>query len=103
LNRLKTLLNFEQREILNAYLSLVEKCSPMVLSGITDTAENKQLTLSESDYDDLVYQAKQLMMTLIRNNSSKEEIYSLFQQLPDYSILADIFDNLYTGAYDESK
>jgi hypothetical protein len=103
LNKLTTLLNSEQREILNAYLSLVEKCSPMVLSGVTDTVGNKQLTLSESDYDDLAYQAKQLMMTLIRNNSSKEEIRSLFQQLQDYSILADIFDNLYAEAYNESK
>ena len=103
LNKLKTTLNSDQKNILNAYLNLIEKCSPMELSGINDTVGNNHGTLSESEYREIVYQAKMLMTVLIRNNNSKEEIRSLFQQLPDCSMLMDSFDSMYMEAYDESK
>lgn len=102
LNKLKTSLTGEQKEMLNAYLNLVEKCSPMELSGVNDMSVNKG-NLSEYEYNDLVYQAKRLISTLITNGSSKEEIRELFQQLPDYIILTDDFDNIYIGVCNESK
>lgn len=103
LNNLKVTLNSEQKKLLNAYLNLVEKCSPMELSGVNALSNSKNSDLSETEYDNLVYQAKQLISTLVQNGSSKEEIRGLFQQLPDYICLIDNFDNIYKEAYDESK
>lgn len=102
LNKLKTSLTAEQKELLNAYLNLVEKCSPMELSGVNDMSVSKG-NLSEYEYNDLVYQAKRLISILIINGSSKEEIRGLFQQMPDYIILIDDFDNIYTEVCNESK
>ena len=102
LNKLKTTLAPEQKDLLNAYLNLVEKCSPMVLSGVNDMSVNKG-SLPENEYNELAFQAKRLISTLIINGSSKEEIRSLFQQLPDHSVLMDDFDNIYTEAYNEAK
>lgn len=102
LNKLKTSLVPEQKSLLNAYLNLIEKCSPMEFSGVNDMSVNKGY-LSENEYNDIVYQAKWLITTLVINGSSKEEIRSLLQQLPDYTVLMDDFDNIYTEAYNESK
>lgn len=102
LNKLKTKLAPEQKELLNAYLNLVEKCSPMELSGINDMSVNKG-SLPENEYTELAFQAKRLISTLINNGSSKEEIRSLLQQLPDYTVLIDDFDNIYTEAYNETR
>lgn len=102
LNKLKTSLAPEQKELLNAYLNLVEKCSPMELSGVNDMLVSKG-SLPENEYNDLAYQAKRLITTLIINGSSKEEIRSLLQQLPDYTVLMDDFDNIYTEACNGTK
>ncbi|MCM1270487.1 MAG: ATP-binding protein, partial [Ruminococcus flavefaciens] len=102
LNKLKTSLTFEQKEMLNAYLNLVEKCSPMELSGFNDMSVSKGI-LPENEYNELAYQAKRLISTLIINGSSKEEIRSLLQQLPDYTVLMDDFDNIYTEACNGTK
>lgn len=98
LNTLKTSLNLDQKSILSAYLNLVEKCSPMELSGVNDAVKSNKGALSEDEYNELVYQAKQLMSTLIHNGISREEIRGLFQQLPDYINIMDDFDNIYTEA-----
>lgn len=95
LNTLKTSLNSEQRSILSAYLNLVEKCSPMELSGVNDVLKSNKGSLSEDEYNELAYQAKQLISTLVHNGISKEEIRGLFQQLPDYINIMDDFDNIY--------
>ena len=102
LNKLKTTLSPEQKELLNAYLNLVEKCSPMELSGVNDMSVSKG-SLPENEYNELTYQAKRLITTLIINGSSKEEIRSLLQQLPDYTVLMDDFDNIYTEASNGTK
>lgn len=102
LNKLKTSLVPEQKELLNAYLNLVEKCSPMELSGIKDMSVSKE-SLPENEYNDLAYQAKRLIKTLVINGSSKEEIRSLLQQLPDYSVLIDDFDKIYMEACNGTK
>lgn len=102
LNKLKISLTPEQKELLNAYLNLVEKCSPMELSGVNDMSVSKG-SLSKNELTDLAYQAKRLIKTLIINGSSKEEIRSLLQQLPDYTVLMDSFDNIYTEAYNEAR
>ena len=49
LNKLKTTLAPEQKELLNAYLNLVEKCSPMELSGVNDMSVSKG-SLPENEY-----------------------------------------------------
>lgn len=103
LNKLKLFLNSEQKDLLNAYLILVEKCSPIELSAVNNTVGDTHNILSESEYNEFVYQAKLLISTLIQNNSPKEEIQSLFQQLPDYDILINDFDNIYKETYNESK
>ncbi len=95
LNTLKTSLNSEQKSILSAYLNLVEKCSPMELSGVNDVLKSNKGALSEDEYNELAYQAKQLISTLVHNGISKEEIRGLFQQLPDYINIMDDFDNIY--------
>ena len=87
---------------MNAYLNLVEKCSPMELSGIKDMSVSKE-SLPENEYNDLAYQAKRLITTLVINGSSKEEIRSLLQQLPDYSVLIDDFDKIYMEACNGTK
>lgn len=102
LNKLKTTLAPEQKELLNAYLNLVEKCSPMEISGVNDMSVSKG-SLPENEYNELAYQAKRLISTLINNGSSKEEIRSLLQQLPDYTVLIDDFDNIYTEACNEIR
>ena len=102
LNKLKTTLAPEQKELLNAYLNLVEKCSPMELSGVNDMSVSKG-SLSENEYNELAYQAKRLIATLIINGNSKEEIRSLLQQLPDYTVLIDDFDNIYMEACNGTK
>jgi len=96
LNTLKSSLNSEQRSILSAYLNLVEKCSPMELSGVNDVLKSSKEILSEAEYTELTYQAKQLITTLVNSGISKEEIRGLFQQLPDYINVMDDFDNIYT-------
>ncbi len=103
LNKLKLSLDPEQKAILSAYLNLVEKSSPMILSGVNDNSSNKHGTLSDFEYTNLVLQAKQLISTLVNNGNSKDEIRYLFQQLPDYNILVDNFDEIYVEACDESK
>ncbi len=103
LNKLKTSMNSEQKDILKAYLSLVEKCSPMELSGVNNTIGNKQQPLSETEYDGLAYEAKRLIKTLVHNGISKDEIKNLLQQMPDYAILSDKFEDIYTEALDESN
>lgn len=102
LNKLKITLSAEQKELLNAYLNLVEKCSPMELSGVNDMSVSKGV-LPENEYNELAYQAKRLISTLTINGSSKEEIRSLLQQLPDYSALMDDFDNIYMEACNGTK
>ena len=102
LNKLKTTLAPEQKELLNAYLNLVEKCSPMEFSGVNDMSVSKG-RLPENEYNKLAYQAKRLISTLINNGSSKKEIRSLLQQLPDYTVLIDDFDNIYTEACNGTK
>lgn len=97
LNKLKITLTNEQKEILTTYITLVEKCSPMEISGINDMSSNNKRNLSDFEYDNLICQAKQLISTLISNGSSKKEIRELFQQLPDYVILMSEFDNIYGG------
>lgn len=103
LNKLKSTLNSEQKDILKAYLSLVEKCSPMELSGVNNTIGNKQQPLSESEYDNLAYEANNLIKTLVHNGISKDEIKNLLQQMPDYATLSDRFEDIYTEALDESN
>lgn len=103
LNQLKTSLNSEQKDILKAYLSLVEKCSPMELSGVNNTIGNKNQTLSDFEYDVLVYDAKNLMKTLINSGISKAEVRNLFQQMPDFVILADSFEDIFMEAVNESE
>lgn len=103
LNKLKTSMNSEQKDILKAYLSLVEKCSPIELSGVNNAIGNKKQPLSESEYDSLEYEAKKLIKTLAYNSISKDEIKNLLQQMPDYSILSNSFEDIYTEALDESK
>ena len=49
LNKLKTTLAPEKKELLNAYLNLVEKCSPMELSGVNDMSVSKG-SLPENEY-----------------------------------------------------
>ena len=102
LNKLKITLSAEQKELLNAYLNLVEKCSPMELSGVNDMSVSKGV-LPENEYNELAYQAKRLISTLTINGSSKEETGSLLQQLPDYSALMDDFDNIYMEACNGTK
>lgn len=102
LNKLKISLSPDQKELLNAYLNLVEKCSPMELSGVNDMSVNKG-SLPENEYNELAFQAKRLITTLIINGSSKEEIRSLLQQLPDYTVLLEEFDNIYTEACNGTK
>ena len=96
-------MNSEQKDILKAYLSLVEKCSPIELSGVNNAIGNKKQPLSESEYDSLEYEAKKLIKTLAYNSISKDEIKNLLQQMPDYSILSNSFEDIYTEALDESK
>lgn len=72
LNKLKISLTPEQKELLNAYLNLVEKCSPMELSGVNDMSVSKG-SLSKNELTDLAYQAKRLIKTLIINGSSKRK------------------------------
>lgn len=103
LSKLKTSLNSEQIKALNAYLNLVEKCSPIELSGVTETVGSTQNALSQTDYKECVCQAKQLISVLISNNISKEEIRGLFQQVSEYSALADEFDEIYSEVKNESK
>lgn len=103
LNKLKLSLTDEQKDLLTAYLSLVEKCSPMILSGVNDMSLNNNVSLQQSDYENLVYLAKQLISTLVKNGSAKEEIKELFQQLPDYIVLIEDFDNIFTEACNESE
>lgn len=102
LNKLKLSLAPEQKELLNAYLNLVEKCSPMELSGVNDMSVSKG-SLPENEYNELTYQVKRLISTLIINGSSKDEIRSLLHQLPDYTVLMDNFENIYTEACNETK
>lgn len=103
LNKLKSTLNKEQKDTLTAYLNLVEKCSPMELSGVNDTINIKKESLSEDEYNVLVCQAKLLISVLIGNGISKEEIRSLFQQMPDYIVLLDNYDKIHSEVCNESK
>lgn len=103
LSKLKTSLNPDQVKVLNAYLNLVEKCSPIELSGVTETVGSVQNTLSQTDYKEYVGQAKQLIAVLMSNDISKEEICGLFQQVSDYSVLTDEFDKIYLEVQNESK
>lgn len=103
LNKLKISMNSEQKDILKAYLGLVEKCSPMELSGANNTIGNKHQSLSESEYENLAYEAKNLIKTLVNNGISKDEIKNLLQQMPDYTILSDRFEDIYTEAVNESN
>ena len=52
LNKLKQSLDAEQKDLLKAYLSLVEKCSPMELSGVNDMSKNKG-NITEYEYDEI--------------------------------------------------
>jgi len=67
----------------------------MELSGVNDVLKSNKGALSEDEYNELAYQAKQLISTLVHNGISKEEIRGLFQQLPDYINIMDDFDNIY--------
>lgn len=96
-------MNSEQKDILKAYLGLVEKCSPMELSGVNNTIGNKHQSLSESEYENLAYETKNLIKTLVNNGISKDEIKNLLQQMPDYTILSDRFEDIYTEAVNESN
>ena len=103
LNKLKLSLNAEQKNLLTAYLCLVEKCSPMILSGVNDMSLNNNDSLTQDEYDQIVNQAKQLIITLVKHGRSKEEIKGLFQQVSDYIVLVEDFDNIYTEACNESE
>ncbi|MCI6675717.1 MAG: hypothetical protein MSG78_02210 [Clostridiales bacterium] len=86
MNKLKSTLNSEQKDTLKAYLSLVEKCSPIELSGVNNTVGNKNQTLSNQEYDALVYEAKNLIKTLIHNGVSKAEVRNLLFFFKKYAI-----------------
>lgn len=103
LNKLKSTLNSEQKDILKAYLSLVEKCSPMELSGVNNTVGNKNQSFSSQEYDILVCEAKNLIKTLINSGISKAEVRNLIQQMPDFIILADSFEDIFMEVFNESK
>lgn len=102
LNKLKSTLNSEQKDILKAYLSLVEKCSPMELSGVNNTLGNKNQSFSSQEYDILVCEAKNLIKTLINSGISKAEVRNLIQQMPDFIILADSFEDIFMEVFNES-
>lgn len=102
LNKLKSTLNSEQKDILKAYLSLVEKCSPMELSGVNNTLGNKNQSFSSQEYDILVCEAKNLIKTLINSGISKAEVRNLIQQMPDFIILADSFEDIFMEVFNEA-
>lgn len=103
LNKLKSSLNIEQKNTLKAYLSLVEKCSPMELSDVNNTVGNKNQSFSSQEYDILVCEAKNLIKTLINSDISKAEVKNLIQQMPDFIILADSFEDIFMEVVNESK
>ena len=71
--------------------------------GISSESPEITLYLPENEYNELTYQVKRLISTLIINGSSKDEIRSLLHQLPDYTVLMDNFENIYTEACNETK
>ena len=95
--KLKNSLNTEQKHLLDTYLELAEKCSPMSFSEITGTINNaKPEKLSENDIEILKCSAKELIKSLNINGYSKEEIKDLFCQLYEYFCIIDCFDEIYS-------
>lgn len=99
LSKLKVSLNKEQKDILIAYLHLVEKCSPMYMSGLTDTISNKNSNHEDvSEIQEIRARAYELIRTLHMNGYEKEEIKNLMQQIAEYCCVVEDFDNIYAEA-----
>lgn len=97
LNKLKISLTTEQKDLFDSYFQLVEKCSPMALSGITATmgSSKSDIEYSQNELNDLRYSAKVLIETLKANEYDKEEILDLLKQMTDYVVISDELDSLY--------
>lgn len=97
LNKLKVTLNNEQKEILYAYLHLVEKCSPMIMSGVADAMSNNNIieNIKNDELKELIYKLQQLIQALKASGYDKAEILDLLEQIPEYSPVLGDFENLY--------
>ena len=97
LNKLKKSLDDAQWATLQSYMELVEKCSPINISGVTDTMGTKTLPNS-NEIDQKKYSAKKLISSLKANGYSQPEIKDLFQQLTDYQEILEFFGMIYEEA-----
>lgn len=97
LNKLKKSLDEVQWETLQSYMELVEKCSPINISGVTDTMGTKS-SPNCNDIEQKKFNAKKLISSLKSNGYSQPEIKDLFQQLTDYQDILECFDEIYEEA-----
>lgn len=97
LNKLKKSLDDSQWATLQSYMELVEKCSPINISGVTDTM-GVQSKFNSLDLENKKFEAKKLISSLKANGYGYPEIKDLFQQLTDYQGILEYFDTIFEEA-----
>ena len=91
LNKVFTQLSEESKNMLKAYLHLVESCAPFELSGISNYIPETKLSnagLSKAKEKDIA-DAKELISNLVSNNFSYEEISDLILGIPKFYYIED--------------
>lgn len=94
---MKKSLDDSQWATLQSYMELVEKCSPINISGVTDTM-GVQSKFNSLDLENKKFEAKKLISSLKANGYGYPEIKDLFQQLTDYQGILEYFDTIFEEA-----
>ena len=78
-------LDDEGKEVLKAYLALIESCAPFVKSGITEyLGDGKKVDTDSADKLTDIEEAKRYIKKFFENGFAKEEIETIILAMPNY-------------------
>lgn len=94
LHEIKNSLNEEGKECLNAYISLIENLSPIMMSGITETMQNKEKKIDDPELYNEKIHIKRLIEIFRKKGFEDEEIMDTLSKMVSYKGMNEIIKDL---------
>lgn len=101
LNQIRSLLSIENKECLNAYLSLVESLSPIMMSGVADTMNSKLNKIEDAEIMKEKIHIKRLIKVFSENGFENEEIIETLTNMTSYKDMHEEIETLILEAQDD--
>lgn len=97
LNEIKNSLNIEGKECLNSYITLVENLSPIMMSGVTDTMQNKDVIMDTTELIKEEIHIKKLIDVFRIKGFQNEEIIDTLINMASYRDMSEIIKKMVLG------